>query len=43
MVEEEPLPAEAADRGDSRQPAPLGASDDAPGGGGGGDARTWIP
>src|SRR5439155_1212503 len=41
--EGEPLPKELADRGEGRQPAPLGASDDAPGGGGGGDARTAIP
>jgi osmotically-inducible protein OsmY len=40
---DEPLPTEAADRGEARQPAPLGAGDDAPGGGGGGDARTLIP
>ena len=39
----EPLPTDLADRGEGRQPAPLGASDDAPGGGGGGDARTAIP
>lgn len=37
----EPLPSELADRGEGRQPAPLGASDDAPGGGG--DPRTTIP
>lgn len=34
----EPLPSELADRGESRQPAPLGAGDDVPGGGPG--ART---
>jgi hypothetical protein len=34
----EPLPTEVADRGESRQPAPLGGGDDAPGGGVG--ART---
>ena len=39
----EPLPTDLADRGEGRHPAPLGASDDAPGGGGGGDARTAIP
>jgi osmotically-inducible protein OsmY len=39
----EPLPTEVSERGESRQPAPLGAGDDAPGGGGGGDARTSIP
>ena len=32
-VEEEPLPKEPADRGESRQPAPLGAGGDVPGGG----------
>jgi osmotically-inducible protein OsmY len=31
----EPLPTEVAERGESRQRAPLGAGDDAPGGGGG--------
>ena len=40
----EPLPRDLAERGEGRQPAPLGASDEAPGGGlGGGDARTTIP
>jgi BON domain-containing protein len=38
----EPLPTDLADRGEGRQPAPLGGSDDAPGGGGG-DARTTVP
>jgi hypothetical protein len=37
----EPLPTELADRGEGRQPAPLGAGDDAPGGGG--DPRSTIP
>lgn len=36
----EPLPTELADRGEGRQPAPLGAGDDAPGGG---DPRSTIP
>jgi osmotically-inducible protein OsmY len=39
----EPLPYDLADRGEGRQPAPLGASDEAPGAGTGGDARTTIP
>ena len=39
----EPLPAEPAERGESRQPAPLGAGDDAPGGPNGGDVRGSIP
>jgi osmotically-inducible protein OsmY len=39
--EGEPLPSELADRGDGRQPAPLGAGDDAPGGGG--DVRGSLP
>ncbi|MFL5781355.1 MAG: BON domain-containing protein [Thermoleophilaceae bacterium] len=38
--EGEPLPIDLADRGEGRQPAPLGAGDDAPGGGSGGAART---
>ena len=38
----EPLPSEPADRGEGRQPAPLGAGDDAPGGRGG-DGRGSIP
>jgi hypothetical protein len=37
----EPLPSELADRGEGRQPAPLGAGDDAPGGGG--DVRSTLP
>jgi hypothetical protein len=37
----EPLPKELADRGEGRQPAPLGAGDDAPGGGD--NSRTRIP
>jgi osmotically-inducible protein OsmY len=36
----EPLPSELADRGEGRQPAPLGAGNDAPGGG---DVRGSIP
>jgi osmotically-inducible protein OsmY len=39
----EPLQHDLADRGEGRQPAPLGASDEAPGSGAGGDARTTIP
>ena len=39
----EPLPRDLADRGEPRQPASLGASDEAPGAGTGGDARTTIP
>ena len=38
----EPLPSEVAERGEGRQPAPLGAGDDAPGGGSG-DVRGSIP
>jgi osmotically-inducible protein OsmY len=37
----EPLPSELTERGEGRQRAPLGAGDDAPGGGG--DGRSSIP
>jgi hypothetical protein len=37
----EPLPSDLAERGEGRQPVPLGAGDDAPGGGG--DVRSSIP
>jgi osmotically-inducible protein OsmY len=37
----EPLPSEPPERGEGREPVPLGAGDDAPGGGG--DVRSTIP
>jgi osmotically-inducible protein OsmY len=40
-ADDEPLPSEPAERGEGRQPAPLGAGDDAPGARG--DGRSSIP